>query len=218
MRWLFQNRKKELLMLLFWPIYLFFFVFLERFKTMAYYTPVRCALDDLIPFCEYFLPAYFAWFVFMAGVHLYTIFRAPGAYRKMLQFFCVTFGLTTVIYFLWPTCQELRPETFPRSNLMTTIVGWLYLLDTPTNVCPSLHVIGSVAALLGAWWANGLNRPLPRTLLTILTVLISLSTVFLKQHSAVDVFAALPVCAIGYLAVYGLPWQKRRKPADPVDA
>lgn len=218
MRYLLTHRKKELRYLLFWPIYLFFFAVLERVWPAGHYTVVWCPLDDMIPFCEVFLIAYVAWFVFMAGVHVYTIFRSPGAYRKMMQFFCVTFGLTTLLYFIWPTCQELRPETFPRDNVLTTIVSWLYAIDTPTNVCPSMHVIGSVAALLGAWWAKGLNRPLPRVLFTVLTVLISLSTVFLKQHSAVDVFAAIPMCMIGYLVVYGLPWCSSRKPMEALEA
>lgn len=212
MRWLLKNRSRELWMLLFWPIYLAFFLFLERFKLGDTYAVVWCPLDDRIPFCEFFVLAYFAWFVFMAAVHVYTIFRAPDAYRKMMQFFAVTFGITTVIYFFWPTCQNLRPAHFPRSNVFTTVVGWLYAIDTPTNVCPSLHVIGSMAALLGAWWVKGLDRPLYRALLCLLTVLIILSTVFLKQHSAVDVLAAAPVCAVGYLVTYGLPWRGKRKP------
>ena len=33
----------------------------------------------------------------------------------------------------------------------------------------------------------------------VTTILICLSTVFLKQHSIVDVFAAVPVCVLGYV-------------------
>jgi len=37
---------------------------------------------------------------------------------------------------------------------------------------------------------------------TVLSVLICLSTVFLKQHSVIDVLAALPVCYIAYRMYY----------------
>ena len=38
-----------------------------------------------------------------------------------------------------------------------------------------------------------------------LTVLISISTVFLKQHSIVDIYAALALCAVAYPFAYLLP-------------
>ena len=37
----------------------------------------------------------------------------------------------------------------------------------------------------------------------IAVILICLSTMFIKQHSAVDFFAALPVCLLAEIIVYG---------------
>ena len=53
-----------------------------------------------------------------------------------------------------------------------------------------------------------------RIAFTVLAVLISLSTVFLKQHSAVDVIAAVPVCAVGY----GLAFARAPVPVKPAPA
>ena len=41
--------------------------------------------------------------------------------------------------------------------------------------------------------------------LAFLTLCISLSTVFMKQHSILDVLCALPVCALGWRLCYGRP-------------
>jgi membrane-associated phospholipid phosphatase len=41
-----------------------------------------------------------------------------------------------------------------------------------------------------------------------LAALISVSTVFVKQHSALDVFAALPLAALLFIAIYK-PWRKK---------
>ena len=41
--------------------------------------------------------------------------------------------------------------------------------------------------------------------LTFLALYISLSTVFMKQHSILDVLCALPVCALGWRLCYGRP-------------
>ena len=41
-----------------------------------------------------------------------------------------------------------------------------------------------------------------KLLLVLLCVLICISTVFMKQHSVLDVLAALPLCAIAYPICY----------------
>lgn len=96
----------------------------------------------------------------------------------------------------------MRVTVFPRENICTDIVRWLYSFDTNTNVCPSLHVIGAIGTAISVWHAKGLDKPWIRAFVIVLTVMISLSTVFLKQHSFVDVAAALPVSLTGYLFAY----------------
>jgi membrane-associated phospholipid phosphatase len=72
-----------------------------------------------------------------------------------------------------------------------------YDYDTNTNVCPSLHVLGSVTSMCAFFdlWRKK-KMILAKTALVILTVLISVSTVFLKQHSVIDIFAAIPYIAV----------------------
>ena len=51
--------------------------------------------------------------------------------------------------------------------------------------------------------------PLKKILITAAVILISLSTMFVKQHSAVDVFAALLLGLVAELIVYGKYWRQR---------
>ena len=128
------------------------------------------------------------------------------AFRRMMRFVIVTYTAATVVYFIYPTQQLLRPEAFAHDNALTRAVAWFYTFDTNTNVCPSLHVIGSAAALFAlrdgprlrkrAWW---------QAASVLLALCISLSTVFMKQHSILDVLCALPVCALGWWLCYGRP-------------
>lgn len=46
--------------------------------------------------------------------------------------------------------------------------------------------------------------------LTVFVVMVCLAVCFVKQHSAIDVLAALPVCLIAELAVYGKDYWKPR--------
>lgn len=186
-------------MLLFWPIFGMLFGYLERGCTNTGYYPVHCALDDKIPFCEYFLIPYLFWFVYLGAAIIVPLFVDVPVFKKTMRFIMLTYTITIVIYILFPTCQNLRPAEFARGNVLTRLVARFYQFDTNTNVCPSIHVIGSVAAMLCFANMKPLQKPVWQVLNIVSMLLICISTVFLKQHSVIDVLAAIPVCGIGYL-------------------
>lgn len=189
--------------LLFWPIFGLMFLTVERLWIRDYYIPIHCPLDDMIPFCEYFLIPYLFWFVFLIGIHLYTLFFDTESFKKLMKFIIVSYSLTMLIYILFPNCQELRPLTFERDNIFTRFLSEFYQFDTNTNVFPSLHVIGSAAVMVSAWNSKHFHTPGWRIVFGVTAVLISVSTVFLKQHSVLDVFAAVPICILAYCVAYG---------------
>lgn len=199
----------HLKLLLFWPVFGFLFLFAERIGIRKSYFPVHCTLDDYIPFCEYFLIPYLFWFVYLIGTILYTLLFDVEAFRKMMAFVMITYTVTILIYFIFPTCQELRPATFQRDNVLARFTAAFYQFDTNTNVCPSLHVIGSLAAMFGAWNSKHFHTRCWKMIFGGMAFLISISTVFLKQHSILDVFAAIPICLIGYWMVYKREWSDR---------
>lgn len=189
---------RHLKLLLFWPLFGLAFLWLERFSPVEHYYPVRCALDDLIPFCEIFLIPYLFWFVYLIGMHIYTLLYDIRGFRRLMWYVIISYTVTALIFLFWPTCQELRPETFLRDNALTRFIAWFYRFDTHTNVTPSLHVIGSVAV----WYASRHTERFRSTGWQIVfgtaAILIGVSTVFMKQHSVVDILVAIPVCAIAH--------------------
>ena len=189
-------------LLLFWPVFGLLFFLAERNVLSVTYQPVSCPLDDLIPFCEWFLIPYLYWFLFLAGGLLYGFLYDPQSFRRTMWFIIVTYSLTLLVYLLWPTCQNLRPAVFPRDNLLTRFVAAFYNFDTNTNVCPSIHVLGSVAIPAGLWHSPAFRGRTRRTALCLQAALISVSTVFMKQHSIVDVLAAIPLCILGYMLIH----------------
>ena len=192
------NEFRHLKLLLFWPIFGFLFLYVERLSPINTYYPVSCAWDACIPFCEFFVIPYLFWFVYLIGMLLYTLLYDIDAFRKLMWFIIISFSIVSVIYFVFPTCQELRPVAFERDNPFTRFLYYFYQFDTNTNVCPSLHVIGSVAVWCASWCVEQF-RTLPwRLFFGITALLICASTLFLKQHSVIDVIAAIPVCLIAY--------------------
>lgn len=202
---------RHLKLLLYWPVYGLLFMFVERYYAVDYYYPMYCPLDDRIPFCEVFVLPYMFWFAFLVGMHLYTLLYDIESFYRLMKFIMITYTVTIVIYFLFPTCQELRPMEFPRDNFLTRFMSGFYQFDTNTNVCPSIHVIGSLAVLSAAWNTRGLRTAGWRTAFAVTAVLICLSTVFLKQHSVLDVAAALPLCLIAHILCY---WKGRKTPRE----
>lgn len=197
-----QKQYRHLWLLAFWPLFGVFFKVIEDAFAGPYH-PVHCALDDAIPFCEWFLLPYLFWFVFLAGSLAFAAIYAPNTFRRTMAFIMLTYIVTGIVYLVYPTCQQLRPLEFPRDNLLTRLTEWIYTIDTNTNVCPSIHVIGSFAALF-ALLDSGVfhKRPVWQIACWLIVILICASTVFLKQHSALDAVFALPLCAVGYLLCF----------------
>lgn len=192
----------HLLLLLYWIVYGVIFFILERVINVDY-IDVHCFIDDYIPFCEYFVIPYYFWFVFLIGMLLYSVLFNTETYRKYMMYIIITYSITLVIYMIFPTEQNLRPEVFERENIFTAIMLKLYNFDTNTNVCPSIHVIGSLAVCFAAWNDENFKSFAWRVFFVVATVLICVSTVFLKQHSVIDVFFALILSAACYPIVFG---------------
>ncbi len=191
----------HILLLLYWPIYGILFLYFERIRDCTYHT-VESPLDACIPFVPAFIIPYFFWFIYLIGMIAYTFFTDVASFKKCMWYIIITYSVTSLIYFIYPTCQNLRPD-FTGNSLFSNIVSGLYVFDTNTNVCPSIHVLGSFAVCFTALKCERLNKPVVKILFTLLAILISISTVFLKQHSVIDIFAALVIAFLSYPIVFG---------------
>ena len=194
----------------------FWLLFGASFYALEWLVPVRefhvmyHPLDDLIPFCELFVIPYLFWFVFMVGAYFYTFFADPQAFRRMMLFTILTYGGGLLMFIFYPTCQNLRPVVFERDNLLTQVMAWFYTCDTSTNVCPSLHVCGSLAAAFGFMDTRRFSTRAWKTAIWIIALTICFSTVFVKQHSIIDTVFGFVFCGYAWLVVYGRTGRVRR--------
>ena len=186
---------RHLLYLLGWVGYFTLYFLTENLIPTENCVPVHCALDDMIPFCEYFVIPYVGWYVLIVGSLLYFALYNPENFKNMMKFIITTQVAAMIIYILFPNRQDLRPTEFIRDNIFTDIVRLLYNFDTNTNVCPSLHVAYSIG-IASTWLKEKSASPLVKTLLTLFCLAVCISVAFVKQHSVVDIFAALPICVL----------------------
>lgn len=192
---------RHIFYLIFWPLYGLSFFSLETIEN-ANFTNLYVPFDDIIPFCEYFLIPYFFWYIFIVWMVIYSFFFDIEIFKKYHQFLIIVYGVTCLIYLLWPNMQSLRPTEFTRDNIFIHYIKKMYDFDTNTNVCPSLHVVMSFAVFFSSWYSKRYRTVTWRIVFSILTVLISISTVFLKQHSVIDVYAGVALSLIAYFIVF----------------
>ena len=202
--------RRYLWLLLYVPVFLLWFFLVEQVNTpdrpyFVSYLP----LDDAIPFLPAFAPVYCLWYFFLIVPGLYLLLREPEAFRRFMWYFMLGTGACLLICTVFPNGQDLRPAVVPGDGLCARLVRFLYAADTNTNVLPSMHVVGSVAVLYGALHSRALRRPLPLAAIAVMTAAISASTVFIKQHSVLDILAAIPLCAAVWWAVGRICRKKR---------
>ena len=191
----------HLKLLLGWVVYFALYMLTESLIPPERCHVVHCALDDRIPFREEFVIFYVGWYFLILFSLGYFLLYSVDSFRKLQTYFILIQLVAMAVYLLWPSRQELRPQVFPRENLLTAVVGLLYRIDTPTGVCPSVHVAGSVA-IASVWLRERRAKPWQKAAIGCFCLLVCLSVSFLKQHSVVDILAAIPLCLIAEWFVF----------------
>ena len=204
---------RHVLLLLGWVFYFVMYFLTENLIPYEACHLIHSPLDDLVPFCEYFAVFYVFWYVLVFGSLLYYFFYDVESFRRLQIFIIVTQVVAMAVYIIYPSCQDMRPEVVPRDNFLSHVMAYIYSFDTPTGICPSLHV-GYSLGILSVCWKDK-RAPLPwKAAVFILVILISMSTAFVKQHSVVDILAAVPLGLlaeiVAYSRSYWLPKLKKR--------
>lgn len=197
----FIHKYKHAWVMLYIFIYLPWFFFLE--KNVVRYDIIHAELDDYIPFCEYFIIPYLLWFVYVSAAVLYFFFTNKDDYYKLCAFLFIGMTLSLAICTVWPNGHDLRPTELTRDNIFMDMVRGLWKTDTSTNVFPSIHVYNSIGVHIAVMNSEALrNRRGVRAASFILMISICLATVFLKQHSVVDVLGGVAMSLFMYRMVY----------------
>lgn len=197
---------RDLKYALWFPVYLLAYSLAEYLVTTRYWA-TELPVDRWIPFWKYAMIPYSLWYPLLISLGLYLMFRDRSSYRRYMCYLALTFFLSVAIWLLIPNGQDLRPQ-LTGSDWLSQVIVRLYQIDTNTNVFPSVHVVGAVGAALAAWNCPRLRRhPAVCWSIAVLAAAICLSTLFLKQHTVLDVAGGLVLSALVAVPLY------RRAPA-----
>lgn len=198
----FFNKNKHAFLLLYFLIYLPWFGYLEKTVTTHFHV-IHMALDDYIPFCEYFIVPYLLWFGYVAWGLGYFYFKNKDEYFRLCKMLFTGMTIFLIISTIYPNGHYLRPTDFARDNIFIDAVRLLYSADTSTNLFPSIHVYNSIAINIAVWHSDNFkNKKWARYGSAVLMCSIILSTMFLKQHSVFDVSTGILMAVFMYRPVY----------------
>lgn len=159
-------------------------------------------LDDLIPFLPAFITIYCLWYFYIAGTTIIFLLKSKMDLRKTCFSMNVCMAVALLVYFIYPNYISIRPTAYG-SDIFSQAVKLLQTGDSPSSVCPSLHVAVCISLYTGiASSAYFKNKRGIKFAALILAILISISTVFIKQHSIIDVLFGALLGVASYAFVY----------------
>ena len=207
----FVRKYKHAWLLLYAFTYLPWFCYLEKTVTRNFHV-MHASLDDLIPFNEYFIVPYLLWFLYVGAAIFYFLITSKEDYYKLCIFLFSGMTISLIICTFFRNGTDLRPVIDPDKNIFTALVAYIYRTDTCTNVFPSIHVYNSIGVHIAVARSERLRgHRLIRLGSGLLMISICMATVFLKQHSVIDLIGAVILAYVIYGIVYGYSWSAQDK-------
>jgi membrane-associated phospholipid phosphatase len=170
------------------PLY---FVIGAMTRGRATYVP-EIALDRAIPVQPAWMLVYGSLYVFVVILPLLVVRRWEIG-RRAMQAFLAVMIVSYVGFLLYPVAAP-RPAQMPVGGFLSWTLRLAYALDTPYGCFPSLHVAYSFVSALTCYRVHkgvGIGA-------AAWASLIGLSTLFTKQHYAVDVVAGAALALVAY--------------------
>ena len=135
---------------------------------------------------------------------MYFFFVSRQEYYRLCTFLFTGMTISLLICTFFPNGTDLRTAVDPQKNICSWLVYIVHMADTSTNVFPSIHAFNSIGVHCAVMKSPELKeKRWIRIGSFVLMVSICLSTVFLKQHSAIDVVGAVVLSYVIYPFVYG---------------
>ena len=155
-------------------------------------------LDKYIPLLPGFVYVYFLTFPFSIFIYFYLAAKNKKKLYDIFLTLVICFLISGIIYFFFQS-RLIKPDYTPHS-ITGDILVWTWNSTNPTNNFPSQHCFMAIAAFIACLDCKEMNKGV-RISGYIIPTLIVLSTVFTKQHYAIDFLGSLAIMVPVYLLV-----------------
>lgn len=161
-------------------------------------------IDDRIPFIKYMVVPYYIWYPYIIVPLVYFAFKDKDAFLQLAKFMFGGMTIGYIFFILVPNGIGIgfRPE-ITETDIFSRFIKNIYEVDNPTNSCPSLHVLVSIAVHGSICYSKQFKEK--RWIVWgsgITAFFICASTVFIKQHSIIDVVVSLVLGWVMWKVLY----------------
>ncbi|WP_461206226.1 phosphatase PAP2 family protein [Clostridium sp. DL1XJH146] len=180
---------------------------------------MHSVIDDYIPFVKIMVVPYVYWYAFIVVPFIFFAINNKKDFYNLAFFIFAGMTISFIIYAILPNGHNLRPAIY-ENDFLSNLIKLLYSIDKPTNSAPSMHVIDTIAVYVAVMNNEKLSKIKRIRAITLISmILIILSTVMIKQHSILDVFAGMALSLVLYVVIYKLDilsifanmrWRKRK--------
>lgn len=153
-------------------------------------------MDYHIPFIPVFIIPYVLAFVQWIVGYIVIARQGKEYCKRVMGGEMLAKLIVGIIFLTFPTMM-LRGEV-TGSDVFSQAVAHLYRIDAPTNLFPSIHCLESYICMKSALEMKDVDRRY-RISMVIMSILVFMSTVFIKQHVILDFFGAVIVAEVGRL-------------------
>lgn len=147
-------------------------------------------LDEMIPVVPAWVTIYFLSFLSWLVTILWILTESKRHAYRLCGVYSIIMIVTLICFLAYPVTIE-RPE-ITESGLFNDWMRLLYRVDSPTNLCPSLHVVISYLCWRGTMdckkipkWYQWFNL--------VFFILVCFCILFVKQHFIADIGVALVI-------------------------
>jgi membrane-associated phospholipid phosphatase len=170
-----------------------FIVFYMTPNHIAFFTPLYLPMFEFeksLPFIDWTIWFYISDYIYIAAAFI--LLSNKQNMNKIYYSQIFLLFISMIIFFAIPTAYP-RPEV-EYYGFTGLVIKMLHSADSPGNACPSIHV--AMTFLGGFGFLKEKRWLFPWFMLW--AVLISVSTLTVKQHYAIDVIAGFSVAIVFY--------------------
>ena len=181
------------------------YVVVGRVMAGATHYDLTTAFDRAVPFAPWWIYIYLGCYVFWGANYI-----LAGREGREFCFRFVTGDVLSrticgIIYIVLPT-TNIRPEV-TGSDLASMITRFVYWVDIPVNLFPSIHCLVSWMCFIGI--RKSRKVPLWYKVFTVVfAILVMASTQLTKQHYIVDVLSGVALAEICFAIGMKTQWYK----------
>ncbi len=191
-----KNENKKLLLI---PLLVAFQSLLYFLCKFGPYNPhlIGSKIDLKIPFIPIFIYLYIFWYLLLFLIPYIFYKNDKESFYRYATCNIICTIISTFVFIVYPT-------TIIRNNIEVTgitsfIVNFIYKVDTPILNCfPSMHCVLCFLFMFNI--PKNISK-IHKFLICFISIMVILSTLFVKQHVIVDVVSAFLISLVVYLVV-----------------